>query len=283
MIHHGFFRLVVCVTGALAIGLAAREANAQDFSDAPPVYSEETSRIRIVEPLKIRAPLEEGYTVQGVIVKSEPQAIPVVNVLTEYWETESPLKPFAQLPRVEQAYKVLVVAEDPEARFARQAKAAPPAKLVPCRPRLGGNVSGIDRRNSSEELFTQLNRLTINGDKDRHKAQVLAKSQDLKPEDHSGDVFPTEVRCHDVPIVDAVALDENYFLAPADFCHAPLYFEEVGLERFGQHRGVWQPLVSGARFYSKVPLLPYLSTVDRFRSCCSYASVHLSWYAGSRA
>jgi len=39
-------------------------------------------------------------------------------------------------------------------------------------------------------------------------------------------------------------------------CHKPLYFEEVGLERYG-HAVVLQPAVSAARFFATVPLLPY--------------------------
>ncbi len=39
-------------------------------------------------------------------------------------------------------------------------------------------------------------------------------------------------------------------------CHKPLYFEEVGLERYG-HAVVLQPVVSAAQFFVRVPLLPY--------------------------
>lgn len=49
---------------------------------------------------------------------------------------------------------------------------------------------------------------------------------------------------------------------PADICHSP-YFEDAMLERHGQVR--WgcgpQPLVSGVKFISTIPLLPYLTTM----------------------
>lgn len=40
--------------------------------------------------------------------------------------------------------------------------------------------------------------------------------------------------------------------------HQPLYFEDVNLERHGFSFGIWQPLVSGIKFASVVPALPYL-------------------------
>jgi len=54
---------------------------------------------------------------------------------------------------------------------------------------------------------------------------------------------------------------ETWYLweAPA-FCHQPLYFEEVNLERYGYrwpHASVFQPVLSCAQFYATLPLLPY--------------------------
>ena len=41
-------------------------------------------------------------------------------------------------------------------------------------------------------------------------------------------------------------------------CHKPLYFEQVGLERYGHSLGPWaQPVVSGAHFFAKAVTLPY--------------------------
>ncbi len=59
------------------------------------------------------------------------------------------------------------------------------------------------------------------------------------------------------------------------YCHGPLYFEEVNLERYGylgcddRCRGVpaalVQPILSGAHFFGTVPLLPYKMTAE---PCC---------------
>ena len=37
----------------------------------------------------------------------------------------------------------------------------------------------------------------------------------------------------------------------------PLYFEDANLERYGNGIGVWQPALSGARFFTSVVFLPY--------------------------
>ncbi len=59
------------------------------------------------------------------------------------------------------------------------------------------------------------------------------------------------------------ALDTKTWTAPV-FCHQPLYFEDVMLERHGQERfPCAQPIVSGARFFSNVAMLPYKSYLQR--------------------
>lgn len=55
---------------------------------------------------------------------------------------------------------------------------------------------------------------------------------------------------------------------PTRFCHRPLHFEEVNLERYGYSFGVAQPFVSAAAFFATVPILPYKIAADRPR--CVY-------------
>lgn len=60
----------------------------------------------------------------------------------------------------------------------------------------------------------------------------------------------------------------NYEFAAANTFSHPLYFEDVMLERHGHERfPLLQPMVSGARFFATVPMLPYLMTV---RNPCDY-------------
>ena len=68
--------------------------------------------------------------------------------------------------------------------------------------------------------------------------------------------------------------------APNTFSY-PLYFEDRMLERHGHDRwGHFQPVASGVRFFTTVPMLPYLMTVSA--PCdCEYKLGH--YRSGSRA
>lgn len=52
-----------------------------------------------------------------------------------------------------------------------------------------------------------------------------------------------------------------YYWDASHLIHQPLYFEDVNLERAGYSYGILQPAVSAARFYSRLPLLPYALAV----------------------
>ena len=56
---------------------------------------------------------------------------------------------------------------------------------------------------------------------------------------------------------------------PWTICFRPLYFEEIGLERYGCSAGVFQPFISYSHFLTTVPLMPYRMVVR----CRALASV----------
>jgi hypothetical protein len=68
------------------------------------------------------------------------------------------------------------------------------------------------------------------------------------------------------------------------FCHQPLYFEEINVERYGYSHGFAQPALSAAHFFGTVPVLPYLMGATPPRECVytlghylpgSYAPYHV--------
>ena len=71
------------------------------------------------------------------------------------------------------------------------------------------------------------------------------------------------------------SIDEFRTWSPSTFnwkasgaVHRPLYFEDVPVERYGQTRGkLLQPVISGARFFATIPLLPYKMTMQPPRRC----------------
>ena len=48
-----------------------------------------------------------------------------------------------------------------------------------------------------------------------------------------------------------------YHWAATGFCHQPLYFEEINLERHGYRCSAIQPVLSGASFFGNVAMMPY--------------------------
>lgn len=60
-----------------------------------------------------------------------------------------------------------------------------------------------------------------------------------------------------------LAAQKCVYWHPSDICHYPLRFEEAMLERHGHVRlGYLQPLVSGVRFFTTIPMIPYLNTLQ---------------------
>lgn len=54
----------------------------------------------------------------------------------------------------------------------------------------------------------------------------------------------------------------------SSLCHKPLYFEEVGLERYGHSVGpIKQPFVSGAHFFGSLAFLPYQMGIHPPHEC----------------
>ncbi|MEM6690777.1 MAG: hypothetical protein AAF664_15190 [Planctomycetota bacterium] len=64
------------------------------------------------------------------------------------------------------------------------------------------------------------------------------------------------------PIDSSWAWSTMYWAAPNTFSN-PRYFEDRMVERHGQTRwGYLQPVVSGARFFTTIPMLPYKATIE---------------------
>ena len=52
-----------------------------------------------------------------------------------------------------------------------------------------------------------------------------------------------------------------------NICHHPLYYQDVGLERYSQHTGLFQPVLSGVHFFGRTATLPLHAMVRRPFSC----------------
>ncbi len=108
------------------------------------------------------------------------------------------------------------------------------------------------------------------------------------PDDTAANRAPPSMGLLDGQSRGIVAQQVNW--RPANVCYFPLYFEDAMLERHGHVRwGHAQPIVSGVKFLSTLPLLPYLKTMHppcepryalgHFRpgSCAPALKDHLPW------
>jgi hypothetical protein len=79
---------------------------------------------------------------------------------------------------------------------------------------------------------------------------------------------PTECTLGDYPL-DPRAWDQLTFTWKASaLCHKPLYFEEVGLERYGHTMGPFlEPVHSGAHFFLNIAFLPYKMGINPPHEC----------------
>lgn len=60
----------------------------------------------------------------------------------------------------------------------------------------------------------------------------------------------------------------TYMWKAAANCHKPLYFEQQHLERYGHSWGPYlQPVISGAHFFTRIPVLPYCMGITPPNEC----------------
>jgi hypothetical protein len=90
-----------------------------------------------------------------------------------------------------------------------------------------------------------------------------------------GQDFPVECSIDDGTWHDGRCWCETTYMWKASaLCHKPLYFEDEALERYGHSWGPYlDPLVSGAHFFCKLPVLPYCMGVTPPNECM-YALGH---------
>jgi len=95
---------------------------------------------------------------------------------------------------------------------------------------------------------------------------VAPAAADRMPPDCSSEFF-TETLAGDSP---RFATQTMFHWQPTNFYHMPTYFDDVPLERYGQHRHEkLQPFISGARFALQLPVVPYKMGIDRPHACIS--------------
>jgi hypothetical protein len=90
-----------------------------------------------------------------------------------------------------------------------------------------------------------------------------------------GEDYPFECSIDDGSMHAGRCWDQTTYMWKASaLCHKPLYFEDEQLERYGHSFSpCLQPFVSGAHFFTHVPVLPYCMGVEPPNECI-YALGH---------
>lgn len=91
----------------------------------------------------------------------------------------------------------------------------------------------------------------------------------ILPTGSAGEDYPYECGIDDgTPFVERSWPQVCYMWKASALCHKPLYFENVQLERYGHSWGPFvQPLVSGAHFFTRIPVLPYCMGLKAPNEC----------------
>ena len=93
-------------------------------------------------------------------------------------------------------------------------------------------------------------------------------SPGIMPRDHAAELFDThatEFQARGFQRAGSYG-SVTHWHAPW-VAYRPLFFEDVWLERHGYDYGCLQPFVSAAKFYSRIPVLPYMAGANPCRDC----------------
>lgn len=125
--------------------------------------------------------------------------------------------------------------------------------IVPARP----DELALRRQNCAEAL-AELKSSTI--------AEI---DLSIGAEGVEGSDYPVECSIDDgAPFVQRDWPEVTYMWKASALCHKPLYFEQAHLERYGHSWGpVVQPFVSGAHFFTRLPVLPYCMGLTAPNEC----------------
>ncbi len=107
-----------------------------------------------------------------------------------------------------------------------------------------------------EEQLTQKTALPADECPPQERLKPLSNiTNNIRPQ---GDKFPTECPLPASAFAGRSWQPTVFTWKASGLCHKPLYFEQVGVERYGHNLGpILQPFASGAHFFLTVPILPY--------------------------
>jgi len=116
-----------------------------------------------------------------------------------------------------------------------------------------GSMNGIGRTG-----LVQGGKVVIHCPEDNILKPIRGIDHDIRPK--PGSLLPEECGLGGDDYFPSRDFEQICFMWKASaLCHKPLYFEEEALERYGHTlvKEEFQPIISGAKFFLTVPILPY--------------------------
>lgn len=146
----------------------------------------------------------------------------------------------------------VVAMSEPGVEVAEEVPAPAPAAVTPYKPAA-----------EDESKFDRFQRQIVDVPVD------IRPTEGLLPENVGAEKFAAEPTIDEsLPSGEPANIFCSY--TPWTICYRPLYFEDIGLERYGKNVGCLQTGLSGVRFFGSVAALPYKMTRRPPRSCeCS--------------
>ncbi len=245
MRHPSFFAvLIVSLLSSLGYGqsnIAFRNSNAEQATQTSNAIGESS-------PNSVRAENLDG-NIRVTLRQAEPYQFPPKNVERPTHELVLGL---------EQEQGLVVTGTEPVKGVSHefdQVLFAQPLELpLPTQEKTADDLLGDILKPISEVTLETAPLREDNGD-------PIGTPDQLTPPDSDGDLD--------------LLVNMNYYWAAPGFCHWPLYFEHINVERHGYMR--WprhlQPVTSAGHFFLNVPLLPYKLAL-RHPSECIYTLGH---------
>jgi hypothetical protein len=177
---------------------------------------------------------------------------------------ESPIaREVAQKPKPEPSGEQRKII--PAMKIAAEEEIVTPSTSMP----QGAAVSQTQRIRSLREISIDITPPEMFGQKNQERLPL--------PQNLAAEVFPSEPLYYDSGLNQYT---NRWIPGPESmaFCYQPLYFEEVNVERYGRNFGVFQPVVSAASFYARIPVLPYMIVAQPARRCTDPAHWTLPGY-----
>jgi len=92
----------------------------------------------------------------------------------------------------------------------------------------------------------------------RRAALDIRPTEGKLPENKAQQILADEASDGPALLSERLWPQTTYMWKAAAVSHRPLRFQDDNLERYGHHHGIFEPAISAAKFFGRIPLMPYM-------------------------